>query len=93
VQGIHDKDFGVFIIEKKVGTTSMLIRKRGLANIAKPLVFIGSPCATLFITVLFLPELTENLQYQRVIKDQAAPDEAEAVLNYISFTILSNSIL
>ncbi|NMD05901.1 MAG: hypothetical protein GYA72_08705 [Deltaproteobacteria bacterium] len=33
----------------------------------------GSPCATLFITVLFLPLLTENLQYQRVIKDQAVP--------------------
>jgi hypothetical protein len=44
----------------------------------------GSPCATRFITVLFLPQLTENLQYQRVIKDQAAPGEAEAVLSHIS---------
>ena len=44
----------------------------------------GSPCATLFITVLFLPQLTENLQYQRVIKDQAVPGEAEAALSHIS---------
>jgi len=47
----------------------------------------GSPYATLFITVLFLPPLTENLQYQRVIKDQAAADEAEAVSRYISLAI------
>jgi len=47
----------------------------------------GSPCATLFITVLFLPQLTENLQYQRVIKDQAVPDEAEAASRYISLAI------
>jgi hypothetical protein len=45
---------------------------------------LGSPCATLFITVLFLPQLTENLQYQRVIKDHAASDEVEAALNHIS---------
>lgn len=43
-----------------------------------------SPCATLFITALFLPQLTENLQYQRVIKDQAASDEAESTLSHIS---------
>jgi hypothetical protein len=24
----------------------------------------GSPCATLFVTVLFLPQLTETIQYQ-----------------------------
>ncbi len=47
----------------------------------------GSPCATLFITVLFLPQLTENLQYQRVIKYQAVPGEAEVVSRYISLTI------
>ncbi len=47
----------------------------------------NSPYATLFITVLFLPPLTENLQYQRVIKDQAAADEAEAVSRYISLAI------
>lgn len=41
----------------------------------------GSPNATLFITVLFLPQLTENLQYQWVIKYQAASGEAEEVLN------------
>jgi hypothetical protein len=45
---------------------------------------IGSPFATLFITVLFLSQLTENLQYQRVIKDQAVPGETEAVLMSIS---------
>jgi len=28
--------------------------------------------------------LTENLQYQLVIKDQAVPGEAEAASNYIS---------
>lgn len=50
-------------------------------------VMFGSPYATLFITVLFLPPLTENLQYQRVIKDQAAADEAEAVSRYISLAI------
>ena len=43
-----------------------------------------SSCATLFITVLFLPPLTENFQYQWVIKDHAASDETEAALNYIS---------
>ena len=46
--------------------------------------FTGSPLATLFITVLFLPPLTENLQYQRVIKDQAAPDMPEAASMSIS---------
>jgi len=54
---------------------------------------LRSPLATLFITVLFLPQLTENLQYQRVIKDQATADEAEAVLNYISLAISTNAIL
>lgn len=44
----------------------------------------GSPCATLFITVLVLPQLTENHQFQRVIKDQAVPGETEAVLMSIS---------
>ncbi|MBW2136510.1 MAG: hypothetical protein JRH06_03020 [Deltaproteobacteria bacterium] len=39
---------------------------------------------TLFITVLFLPQVTENLQYQWVIRNQAAPDEAEVVLIHIS---------
>ena len=33
----------------------------------------GSPCVTLFITVLGLRLLTENLQYQLVTKDQAVP--------------------
>jgi len=46
--------------------------------------FIGSPCATPFITVLFLPQLTDNLQYQRFIKGRAAADEAEAVSAWIS---------
>jgi len=41
----------------------------------------GSTGATLFITVLFLRLLTEVLQYQMVIKDRAAADEAEAALN------------
>jgi hypothetical protein len=31
------------------------------------LMFSGSPYATFFITVLFLQQLTENLQYQLVI--------------------------
>jgi len=53
----------------------------------------GSPFATLFITVLFLPQLTENLQYQRVIKDQAVPDEAEAASRYISLTIGRHKVL
>lgn len=44
----------------------------------------GSPCATLFITVLFLQQLTENLQYQLVIKDRAAADEAVAASMSIS---------
>jgi hypothetical protein len=44
----------------------------------------GSPCATLFITVLFLPQLNKYLQYQRVIKDRAAADKAEAALMSIS---------
>jgi hypothetical protein len=47
-------------------------------------VLSGSPCATFFITVLVLRLLTENLQYQRVIKDQVVPGEAEAASNYIS---------
>ncbi len=47
---------------------------------------IGSPCATLFITVLVLPQLTENHQFQRVIKDQAVPGETEASSNSISLT-------
>ncbi len=46
----------------------------------------GSPYATLFITVLFLPPLTENPQFQRVVKDQAVPGEAEASSNSISLT-------
>lgn len=50
---------------------------------------IGSPCATLFITVLFLQQLTENLQYQRVIKDQAVPGEEEAALTRISSLCLT----
>jgi hypothetical protein len=45
---------------------------------------VGSSGATLFITVLFRPQSTENYRYQRVIKDQAAPDEAEAALMSIS---------
>ena len=49
----------------------------------------GSPCATLFITVHFLPPLTENLQYQRVIKDQAVPGEEEAALTRISSLCLT----
>ncbi len=53
------------------------------------LVMSGSPCATLFITVLFLSQLTENLQYQRVIKDQAVPGEAEAALTRISSLCLT----
>jgi hypothetical protein len=44
----------------------------------------GSPCATLFITVLFLPQLTENYQYQRVVKDQAVPDMVETVSAWVS---------
>ena len=50
---------------------------------------VGSPCATLFITVLFLPQLTENLQFQRVIKDQVVPGEAEAVSNRVSFNAVN----
>ena len=60
---------------------------------ANPLFSFGSPCVTLFITVLFLPQLTENLQYQRVIKDQAVPDEAEAASRYISLTIGRHKVL
>jgi hypothetical protein len=30
------------------------------------------------------PAVNQNLQYQRVIKEQAVPDEAEAVLSHIS---------
>jgi hypothetical protein len=48
----------------------------------------GSPCATLFITVLFLPQLTENHQFQRVIKDQADPGEAEAALSSIALSCM-----
>jgi hypothetical protein len=55
--------------KKKAGYTGHVLR--------------GSPRATLFITVLFLPQLTENLQYQLVIKDQAVSGEAEAMLNHI----------
>ena len=44
---------------------------------------VGSPCATLFITVLFLQQLTENLQYQLVIIEQAVAGRAEAVLTPI----------
>ncbi len=36
---------------------------------------IGSSGATLFITVLFLPPLTESFQYQLVIKDQSVPGD------------------
>jgi hypothetical protein len=46
--------------------------------------FTGFPCATLFITVLVLRLLTENLQYQRVIKYQAVPGRSEAALSHIS---------
>jgi hypothetical protein len=49
----------------------------------------GFPGATLFLTVLFLPQLTEDLQYQRVVKDQAAPNEEEAALNHISSASVS----
>lgn len=42
------------------------------------------PWATLFITFFFLPQLTENLQYQLVIKDQAVSGEAEAASRIIS---------
>jgi len=53
--------------------------------VRKRVAFIaGSPCATLFITVLFLPQLSEIFEYQLVIKDRAAPDEAEAVSIQIS---------
>jgi len=45
---------------------------------------LASPDATLFITVLFLRLLTEHLSYQRVIKDRAVPDEAEAASMSIS---------
>jgi hypothetical protein len=48
---------------------------------------IGSLCATLFITVLFLPQLTENLKYQLVNKDQAAPGRAEAASMSISHNL------
>ncbi|MEW6258297.1 MAG: hypothetical protein AB1547_00135 [Thermodesulfobacteriota bacterium] len=40
--------------------------------------------ATLFITVLFLLQLTENQHYQLVIKEQAVPWEVEAALNRLS---------
>jgi|GEM_PF-6422994 len=36
------------------------------------------------ITVLFLPQLTENFQFQWVIKDQDTSVEAEAALSHIS---------
>jgi hypothetical protein len=48
-------------------------QKRPLLLRKTAFIISGSPCATLFITVLFLPQLTKNLQYQRVIKDQAVP--------------------
>ena len=38
---------------------------------------------------LVLPLLTENLQYQRIIKDQAVPGEAEAALTRISSLCLT----
>ncbi|VTR66875.1 hypothetical protein DESC_520018 [Desulfosarcina cetonica] len=52
-------------------------------------VWFGSPCATLFITTLFLSQLTEVLQYQLVIKDRASADEAEAVSIEISFWLMN----
>jgi hypothetical protein len=64
-----------------VGNAS--IKKAAALKLAA-LVSSGSPRATLFITVLFLQQLTEDLQYQRVIKEQAVPWEAEAVLHRIS---------
>jgi len=64
----------------KIGRT----KKKGSGGYPETLVNTGSPCATLFITVLVLPQLTESLQYQRVIKDQAVPDEAEAASMPIS---------
>jgi hypothetical protein len=54
------------------------------AEVTLGLSIIGSPCATLFITVLVLRLLTENLQYQRVIKERAVPGGPEAALNHIS---------
>jgi hypothetical protein len=53
------------------------------------MIISGSPCATIFITVLFLLQLTENLQYQLVIKDQAASVEAEAVSIEFSFWLMN----
>lgn len=44
----------------------------------------GSPCATLFIAVLFLWLLTEKNQYQRVIEHRPASGQAEAALTHIS---------
>ena len=35
-------------------------------------------------SILFFVQLNENLQYQRVIKDQAVAYEAEAALSHIS---------
>jgi hypothetical protein len=46
---------------------------------------LGSPRVTLFITILFLPQLTENPQFQRVIKDQADLNEAEMALIRLSY--------
>lgn len=43
-----------------------------------------SPFATLFIILLVLQLLTENLQYQRVIKEHAVPGGPEAVSSHIS---------
>jgi len=52
------------------------------ARLLNGLLDSGSPCATLFITVLRL--LTENLQFQRVIKEHVAPGGPEAALISIS---------
>jgi hypothetical protein len=53
-------------------------------NVGFSVTYANSPCATVFITVLFLPPLTEHLQYQLVMKDEAVPGRAEAALNRIS---------
>lgn len=43
------------------------------------------------ITVLFLRLLSENLQYQGVIKGHAVPGEVETVSRYISLAISRHS--
>jgi len=46
--------------------------------------FQSSPCATLFIILLVLQLLTEDLQYQRLIKEHAVPCESDAASGHIS---------